>query len=421
MKTLVLAAVAVLTLATKCTLQDQAFMFIKPHAMRSEVRELVLKKLREKGLIMTGEGHRSAEGISHNSHIDTHYGVIASRAMRLHPSKLKVRAAAAARFEQVMGVAWTDAVERGNVYNAKNAMAKLEVDSKTLDSRWNALKKGVNIVKLGSGFYVGRFEHDVFVVNGFFLSMREEYTSGPGVHYLQVSWPRNANISWSSFRNDLLGATDPTTAHEGSIRRALHDNYVALGLSDRPHTGTNGVHASASALEAMVERMNWLGTAIGEDPMGRALLEAGISAGSIRYWSKDPVVEFEGVRQSVFDLVQDMGAAECLTVLTKLGGRDCPGSKPGSKDLVPCGYFAWRSISDHSIAGRKNQCESRALVCAGHFAFKSVSDHTLAARRKDCNETSLVPCGYKFDSAQAERLAQCNETALVPCGHFEQS
>merc|ERR1719316_235738 len=127
--------------------------------------------------------------------------------MSLHPSELRVSADAAARFETVMGVTWSEALKAGTVYNAKQAMAKLDVDSKVLDSRWNTLKKGADLVKLGSGFYVGRVEQDVFVVNGFFLSMREEYVSGPGIHYLQVSWP--------SFRSDLIGATDPQRRTRG--------------------------------------------------------------------------------------------------------------------------------------------------------------------------------------------------------------
>ena len=35
--------------------------------------------------------------------------------------------------------------------------------------------------------------------------------------------------------------------------------YKALGLTSKPNTGDNGVHASASPFEAMAERANWLG------------------------------------------------------------------------------------------------------------------------------------------------------------------
>ena len=55
----------------------------------------------------------------------------------------------------------------------------------------------------------------------------------------------------------VLGATDPSTASEGSVRRAIFDKWEELGLAKQPSTGENGVHASASPLEGLFERMNW--------------------------------------------------------------------------------------------------------------------------------------------------------------------
>lgn len=38
----------------------------------------------------------------------------------------------------------------------------------------------------------------------------------------------------------VLGATDPSTAVAGSIRREILDKYQELGLSTKPDTGDNG-------------------------------------------------------------------------------------------------------------------------------------------------------------------------------------
>jgi len=133
--------------------------------------------------------------------------------------------------------------------------------------------------------------------------------------------------------------------------------------------------------------------------------------------------------QSVFDLVEDMDFKTCKDVLVELGGRDAACSCP-EKSLVPCGYFAWRSVSDHTLARRKQQCSSQALVCAGHFAkaYKSISEPTLSERLATCQEKALICAGHFEQSFRSiseptlqDRLAQCNETAVVCAGHFQQS
>jgi len=37
-------------------------------------------------------------------------------------------------------------------------------------------------------------------------------------------------MSWADFRKDFLGATDPSTAPSGSLRRKAYDNWKELGL-----------------------------------------------------------------------------------------------------------------------------------------------------------------------------------------------
>jgi len=42
--------------------------------------------------------------------------------------------------------------------------------------------------------------------------------------------------------------------HQGSIRKAILDNYKKLGLTSVPNKGDNGVHASASPFEGLAEK-----------------------------------------------------------------------------------------------------------------------------------------------------------------------
>ena len=87
---------------------------------------------------------------------------------------------------------------------------------------------------------------DIFVINGFYATMRAEYTEpGSSIYYYSLEW-NASTLSWAEFRASVLGATDPTTAKDGSLRKHVLDNWQALGLSSRPDVGQNAVHGSAS-------------------------------------------------------------------------------------------------------------------------------------------------------------------------------
>jgi hypothetical protein len=116
---------------------------------------------------------------------------------------------------------------------------------------------------------------------------------GEKIKWYTVSWPADS-LSWADFRGEVLGATNPTLAPEGSVRRTILDNYKQLGLKTKPNTGDNGVHASASPFEALAERVNWLGKKIEEDDFGKGLLAAGVEKGTIGKWSTDAQVAVEG-------------------------------------------------------------------------------------------------------------------------------
>ena len=70
----------------------------------------------------------------------------------------------------------------------------------------------------------------LFVINGFYMSMREKFTLPEAkLHYFVVDWSADA-LSWEDFRGKVLGATDPATAEEGAIRKMILDKWEELGL-----------------------------------------------------------------------------------------------------------------------------------------------------------------------------------------------
>merc|ERR1712232_27036 len=283
----------------------------KPHAVTDQVKALVTKGLGQAGISIVSEGSIAAETIDKELLIDKHYGAIASKAMKQKPATLTVQPKAQKEFEQAFGMSWSDALSKGIVYNATDGAAKLGLTYDQLGEKWGKLKKGATLLKFGGGFYCGKVG-DIFVINGFYMDMRKVFTRpGTQIYYYEVEWSTSA-LPWGDFRGKLLGGTDPKTADAGSLRNTIFKDRQSLGLKGEPNTGDNGVHASASPFEALAERTNWLGATIEGDAFGRAMLAKGVPLAMIKAWTDDPPVNFEGKKQSLFDLLEDLDGRDCL-------------------------------------------------------------------------------------------------------------
>merc|ERR1712216_1032070 len=239
---------------------------------------------------MGEQGEIKSEEIDSKKLIDQHYYAIASKATILKPNQLNVPED---KFKEKFGLEWKQALENGNVYNALDACAKLEVTPDEMDAQWGICKKTDKLIKFGGGFYCGLVEIEgkpsIYAFNGFFMSMRNKFTApGLSIYYYSVEWDSDA-LSWADFRGKVLGPTDPTV-------------------------GDNGLHASASPFEALAERNNWLGKAFSEDPYGKELIAAGISEATLKEWSVDPQVK----GKSIFDQLEDMDAPACTAKAAEL-------------------------------------------------------------------------------------------------------
>ena len=138
---------------------NSAFVFIKPHACKGtpgKVESIVEGKFKEAGIRVTGKGEMTAEQIDKNMYIDTHYGAIASKAVKLKPSELNVPDKGKKDFEKAFGEKWEDAVAAGKVFNAKEGAEKLGLDSAGLNAKWSKLTRGKDLLKFGGGFYCGK-------------------------------------------------------------------------------------------------------------------------------------------------------------------------------------------------------------------------------------------------------------------------
>ena len=302
--------------------RNRAFIFIKPHAVTDPVKKLVKDRLLEKGLKIQSEGLIMSEQIDKKKLIDQHYYAIASKATILKPHELNVPAD---KFKEQFGIEWEAALEKGNVYNAMDACAKLEVDADGLDKAWAQCKKDKKMVKFGGGFYCGLIELEgkepAYVFNGFFMTMRAAFTKpGLSIYFYAVDWDPK-ELSWADFRSKLLGPTDPAEAPEDSLRGLINADWEKLGLAGKPNVGDNGVHASASPFEGLAERMNWLKEPIDKNSFGKLLVASGVSKKMIAKWSVDPQVKIsEDKKGSLFDALEDLDSGDCVNKLVELAG-----------------------------------------------------------------------------------------------------
>lgn len=241
---------------------------------------------------------------------------------------------------------------------------------------------------------------NIFVINGFYMAMREKYTKpGESIYYYLVEWDAS-KLSWEDFRGKVLGATDPATASDGALRKIIFQDWKALGLKSEPNVGDNGVHASASPFEALSERLNWMGATLESDAFGKALIDSGIPKPTIMEWTKDPQVLFEGKKASLFDLLEDLDYDDCLAKAQQIAGVS--GKRPAGK------MQAFVFIKPHAVTEPTKKLIPSKFAEAGISIYK---DGSLDA--KTIEENKLIDNHYYAiaNKASLSKPAELNPPA----------
>jgi len=309
---------------------NSAFVFIKPQSNTAETIALVRAKLNDAGCRIIEEAAINGTVIDERRLIDQHYYAIASKAVLLPAAELPVPTT---KFKEGFGEEWETVLQEGRAANAMAACERFSCTPEELNEAFRAQEKKdkASVVRLGGGFYCAKFSvgaHEpLYIFNAFYMSMRSQFV-GPqnNIYYFSVEWDQ-ARMPWSHFRNELLGPTDPADAPPDSIRGYIYRNYTKLGLTELPDKSNNGVHASASPLEGLAEKTNWLRKNIADEAFGKALLSSGVPLETIEAWRLDPgaiVAQGDSTKKSIWDFVEDMDADECLASLLlvdKLNGK----------------------------------------------------------------------------------------------------
>ena len=205
------------------------------------------------------------------------------------------------------------------------------------------------------------------------MAMREKFTKpSASIYYYLVEW-EPAKCSWEDFRGKVLGATDPSTAEPGSLRKEIFSNWKALSLASEPNVGDNGVHASASPFEALAERLNWMGAKLEDDPFGQAMLASGIPKATIMAWTKDPQVLYEDKKASLFDLLEDLDCDECLAKAQAIAGVS--GKRPAGKQQ------AYVFIKPHAVTDATKKMVAKKFAESGITVTKEGSLNGVAIEK----------------------------------------
>ncbi len=228
---------------------NEFLFFIKPEitvpskSIRLEnILNLVREKIKEFGLSIHNVKILSAKYLEQYNIIAQHYGVInkiSSNAVQ------NISDHAKEKFKEIYGKSVNEVKVLGGLELLEQYP---NFNAYVADYLWQNLENK----KLAGGTYCEMIKVDdetIYLINGFHPRQLKHFTEkGRSIAVMTLS----GDLSWSDARNNFIGATNPSNANKGSLRREFLDNKAALGLSEVSQ-GVNGVHLSAGPVEALIE------------------------------------------------------------------------------------------------------------------------------------------------------------------------
>lgn len=295
---------------------NQALTFIKPHIMGAPAATaLIEQRLAEAGIETVLRRELDGAAVAAGGFIDRHYAAIARAGLCEDAAALALSAAAQASFAAAFNISWKAAVAAGRVVGGEAMRRRLDVDGETLHALW--LRE--RMVKLAGGLYAAHFpKADLFVLNGFYPSMREIFIAPSARLRLLLLRFDGLRLPWRRFRDEVIGVTDPAAAAPASIRGEMRRRAAEFGIvvSNRE----NAIHASASAFESLAEQLLWLPDRPPEDdPLWRLLRETGLTAARIAAWREEnPQVTLDGVSGALLDLLENRDTEETAALVRRV-------------------------------------------------------------------------------------------------------
>jgi len=192
----------------------------------------------------------------------------------------------------------------------------------------NIIATTIGTRKVASGKYFSLIEvpgERIVVLNPFHPAQLLYFTRPGRTIALFECW---TDTCWNVLRQRMTGATDPSCAALGSIRRVLLDRKSEFGLREVT-TAANGIHCSAGPLEAMVEYCRFFSDyaknavlrAV-ETPFGRVLLGQRLSEKGVARLMKNPLLGKGADATYAFNLTEEMDSDAAAVLLAGALGHD---------------------------------------------------------------------------------------------------
>ncbi len=295
---------------------NQAFVFIKPHAVKSKIIDYVKTFFSENNIEIISEGKISSETIKEKGLIDKHYAINAKNGTIANPADLFLNKKAIANFAENFSVNWEDAIKENKIISGLSMKRELKITGEELRELWVKYKG----IKITGGLYVSYFkDYDKYVLNGFYPSIRDIFTQPNEKIIYFIANFASEQLDWSNFRNDIIGKTNPVDASEKSIRGYFHKNNekydIVTGYRD------NVIHASASPFEAFIEKNNWIENFDNNiDPLWNMISDKIQEEEIIKLFNDNPktyIPELD-IKQSIIDRLEDKNTAEVADILQTL-------------------------------------------------------------------------------------------------------
>lgn len=295
---------------------NQALLFVKPHAMVcNAAREHIEQQLAANAICVRQRHGLTGADVEAGGMVDRHYAANARSGTCADPATLPLSAAARELFAKHFGEPWDTAVRAGRVVSGLVLQRRLGSTGEELNRRWAAAA----VTKLAGGLYAGWLpDEQVYVLNGFYPSIRELFTRPDAQLLLLVGEFDPDALAWQAFRDRVIGSTNPAAADPRSIRGWLHAHQAESGLAVSYRE--NVIHASASAFEALLEKPIWLpGWDPAGDPLWTLLSAQGYTLGQLETWRvTNPLVRLDGRHAGLLDLLEGLDTVPTAAILQRL-------------------------------------------------------------------------------------------------------
>ncbi|MDA3798901.1 MAG: hypothetical protein PF692_07465 [Kiritimatiellae bacterium] len=297
--------------------KNQAFIFIKPHAMNNEYVNLYIDQIfKQYKIDIIKSGTITGPEIKKEGLIDKHYAVNAHTGTIKDPSELFIPTEAEEKFLETFNISWQEALDKSMVISGQCFQDKMKLGSEELYDQW-----GENgFTKISAGVYVSFFKkQNCFVLNGFYTSNRDMFTADSATIKWSIIEFDPEELDWKDFRNNIIGTTDATKAMPRSIRGFLYANKEKAQLNVTYKE--NIIHASASPFEALIEKDTWLHKNFDPniDPLFRLLAEDHIDMDQIHeLYNMNPVLDSHGETDTLIDLLEDKNTLEVANFIKSL-------------------------------------------------------------------------------------------------------